>query len=88
MNICFYYVLTLYFDQVIPDQFGQYKNLLFFLKPSFWGFDFNKDKIKSNLNWQEKTLKNSGGTHEIAEEDDDVKKERSESTREGMLFLL
>ena len=83
MDIFFYYILTLYFDQVVPNQYGQYQNLLFFLKPSYWGLDFTKkDRL---LNWQIKTFSNSGGNHKYEEEDDDVIKERLEATRNGII---
>ncbi|KAG0229733.1 ATP-binding cassette sub- A member 1 [Actinomortierella wolfii] len=40
MNIGFFAVLTLYFDQVVADEYGNRRHLLFFLDPRFYGFRF------------------------------------------------
>ncbi|KAJ3185215.1 ATP-binding cassette sub- A member 1 [Gaertneriomyces sp. JEL0708] len=37
MNIALYGVLTLYFDAVIPDEFGMCYPFYFFLVPKYWG---------------------------------------------------
>ena len=36
-NIVFYALLTWYFDNVIPDEFGQRRPPYFFVQPSYWG---------------------------------------------------
>ncbi|KAJ3218065.1 ATP-binding cassette sub- A member 1 [Clydaea vesicula] len=73
MNIAFYYTLTLYFDQIVPNEFGNYRNLLFFLTPSYWGFS-NKKELK-NVEWLKKVKANSGGIV-LDNEEEDVVEER------------
>ena len=36
-NMAFYALLTWYFDNVLPDEFGQRRPLYFFVLPSYWG---------------------------------------------------
>ncbi|XP_068932645.1 ATP-binding cassette sub-family A member 10-like isoform X3 [Petaurus breviceps papuanus] len=35
-DIFFYLALTLYFDKILPNEYGQWQSPLFFLKSSFW----------------------------------------------------
>ena len=37
-NIFLYFGLTLYLDQVLPNEYGHSEDWLFFLKPVYWGF--------------------------------------------------
>ncbi|RKP05002.1 ABC-2 family transporter protein-domain-containing protein [Thamnocephalis sphaerospora] len=37
MNIAVFYLLTWYFDKIIPNEFGQRRKPWFFLAPSYWG---------------------------------------------------
>ncbi|KAF9433181.1 ATP-binding cassette sub- A member 1 [Entomortierella beljakovae] len=87
MNIGVFIVLTLYFDQVVADDYGNRRHPLFFLDPSFYGFHFHKklagrewivaqenDKARRDLR-RKKLSKN----HELPyedEDDEDVKEER------------
>ncbi|KAF9183513.1 ATP-binding cassette sub- A member 1 [Haplosporangium sp. Z 11] len=42
MNVGFFLILTLYFDQVVADDYGNRRHPLFFLQPSFYGLHFRK----------------------------------------------
>ncbi|KAF8936514.1 hypothetical protein EDD21DRAFT_445427 [Dissophora ornata] len=42
MNIGVFAILTLYFDQVVADDYGNKRHLLFFLDPSFYGWHIRK----------------------------------------------
>ncbi|KAG0076214.1 ATP-binding cassette sub- A member 1 [Podila epicladia] len=42
MNIGVFAILTLYFDQVVADDYGNRRHLLFFLDPSFYGWNIRK----------------------------------------------
>ncbi|KAG0014317.1 ATP-binding cassette sub- A member 1 [Podila clonocystis] len=42
MNIGLFAILTLYFDQVVADDYGNRRHLLFFLDPSFYGWNIRK----------------------------------------------
>ncbi|KAF8934037.1 ATP-binding cassette sub- A member 1 [Podila verticillata] len=42
MNIGVFVILTLYFDQVVADDYGNRRHLLFFLDPSFYGWNIRK----------------------------------------------
>ncbi|KAF9109547.1 ATP-binding cassette sub- A member 1 [Mortierella sp. AM989] len=87
MNIGVFAILTLYFDQVIADDYGNRRHPLFFLDPSFYGWHIHKklagrdwiaaqetDKDKRDLR-----MKKMGKKYELPyedEDDDDVKAER------------
>ncbi|CAG8683115.1 18808_t:CDS:2 [Gigaspora rosea] len=72
MNIGFYYILTWYFDNIIPDEFGNYKNPFFFLTPGYYGIKFRR---KFNLqSWLNLTQKANRDNH--TEEDEDIARER------------
>ncbi|KAG0057974.1 ATP-binding cassette sub- A member 1 [Linnemannia elongata] len=49
MNIGVFAILTLYFDQVVADDYGNKRHPLFFLDPSFYGL--NMRKKLSNHDW-------------------------------------
>ncbi|CAG8514994.1 1192_t:CDS:2 [Acaulospora morrowiae] len=71
MNIVVFGLLTWYLDKIIPDEYGNYRNPLFFLTPSYYGFKFKKT---TNLNaWMTKNKK-IGKNHDG--EDEDVANER------------
>ena len=42
MNIGVFAILTLYLDQVVADDYGNKRHLLFFLDPSFYGWNIRK----------------------------------------------
>ncbi|KAF9407456.1 ATP-binding cassette sub- A member 1 [Podila epigama] len=42
MNVGLFVLLTLYFDQVVADDYGNRRHLLFFLDPSFYGWNIRK----------------------------------------------
>ncbi|KAF9207623.1 ATP-binding cassette sub- A member 1 [Haplosporangium sp. Z 27] len=87
MNIGVFIILTLYFDQVVADDYGNKRHPFFLLDPSFYGLHIRKkisgrewiaaqetDKAKRDLR-RKKMSKN----HELPfedEDDDDVKAER------------
>ncbi|RNA41260.1 ATP-binding cassette sub-family A member 5-like isoform X1 [Brachionus plicatilis] len=43
-----YFILTIYFDNVIQGEYGRAKSPIFFLKPSFW-FNRKKNENKTNV---------------------------------------
>ncbi|KAK3826132.1 MAG: hypothetical protein J3Q66DRAFT_309581 [Benniella sp.] len=88
MNIGIFAILTLYFDQVVADDYGNRRHPLFFLDPTFYGLHFRKkmdtrewiaaqtaDKNKRDAKRQA-MLKSHGGKSVEAEDDDDVRVER------------
>jgi len=79
MDIAFYYLLTVYFDQIIPNEYGISRHPLYFLFPSYWGFGITKNQ--RNVDWLNKLKKNSGGIV-IDGEDEAVKLEREQALSE------
>ncbi|KAI8357200.1 hypothetical protein B0O80DRAFT_446768 [Mortierella sp. GBAus27b] len=86
MNIGIFAILTLYFDQVVADDYGNRRHLLFFLDPSFYGLHFRKkmntrewisaqiaDKAKRDA--KRKAI-NKGHSKPENDDDDDVLAER------------
>ncbi|CAG8563020.1 1691_t:CDS:2 [Ambispora leptoticha] len=71
MNIILYLLLTLYFDKVIPDEFGRRRSPLFFLSPRYLGLRISKGYTLQS--WLQKYRK-AHGSH--ADEDADVAAER------------
>jgi ABC-type Na+ transport system ATPase subunit NatA len=72
MNIAFYSFLTWYLDKVIPDEYGNRINPLFFLTPSYYGI-----KFKKKFNLQDWLNRNKNSNEEnYDEKDDDVADER------------
>jgi hypothetical protein len=69
MNAVFWFLLTLYFDQVIPNDNGMGQHPLFFLFPSYW----NPEKLKITQSDDEPTSVLGVG------EDADVVKERQDA---------
>ena len=65
MNIVVYGALAIYLDQVLPNEFGQRKEFLFFLRREFWGLKTIEDP---------EIPKDSDPTD--AEEEPDVRQER------------
>nr|QUF59433.1 ATP-binding cassette transporter Abca5 [Brachionus angularis] len=47
-----YYLLTIYFENVIQGEYGRAQNFLFFLRPSFWSAKIHNKKL-SNEDWLE-----------------------------------
>lgn len=63
-----YFLLTLYFDNVIQGEYGRAKSFYFFLRPSYW---LNKSrKIQKDVNFAEQTLaiKNDSDCEEISDD--------------------
>ncbi|KAJ2990991.1 ATP-binding cassette sub- A member 1 [Globomyces sp. JEL0801] len=68
-----YYILTWYFDNIIPNEYGYSRPPWFFLTPSYWGFESSGDV---NLkDWQERNAKLT--QPDEANEDSDVLEERA-----------
>ena len=76
MNISLYYVLALYFDQVIVTKFGKRRGLFFMFNIDFWIYGNSKISKKSNKVWQEKVLKESFNYVSEEDEDTDIELER------------
>ncbi|RIA85383.1 hypothetical protein C1645_781967 [Glomus cerebriforme] len=73
MNIVFYSILTWYFDKVIPNEYGNRRNPLFFLTPSYYGIKFKKN---FNLQGWLNRHKNSNEI-DYNDDDEDVANERT-----------
>lgn len=72
MNIVLYSILTWYFDKVIPDEYGNRRNPLFFLTPSYYGVNIRKNfQLQGWLNRYNKSVDDHSG------EDEDVAAERT-----------
>lgn len=63
MDIAFFYVLTLYFDQVIANEYGVRRPLWYPFLPSYWGIAFGKNKntARENSAWLAAVKLRSGG---------------------------
>ncbi|CAG8468063.1 989_t:CDS:2, partial [Scutellospora calospora] len=73
MNIGFYFLLTWYLDKIIPDEFGNYNNPIFFLTPGYYGIKLRKTfDLQAWLNRAQKV-----STSNHTGEDEDVARERS-----------
>ncbi|KAF9585397.1 ATP-binding cassette sub- A member 1 [Lunasporangiospora selenospora] len=90
MNIAVFVVLALYLDQVVADDYGNRRHLLFFLDPSFYGLNIRKkltirewisaqqnDKTKRDA--ARKKLNGGSLTETEADDDNDVKEEREQA---------
>ncbi|KAG0343839.1 ATP-binding cassette sub- A member 1 [Podila humilis] len=87
MNIGVFAILTLYFDQVVADDYGNRRHLLFFLDPAFYGWNIRKklttkewiaaqeaNKLKRD---QRRNKMNKGRVPREDADDDDVIEERA-----------
>ena len=73
VNMVIYAVLTWFFDNVIPDEFGNSKPIYFFLMPSYW---VTKKRSKKELKtWMEVAKAKEGEV--FTDEDSEVAKERN-----------
>lgn len=72
-NIALYFILTLYLDNVLPNEYGNKLPLYYFLLPSYWGFGKSKDI--SDKEWIEETKKNNSPKIKLSELDDDVRQQ-------------
>ncbi|KAF9932556.1 ATP-binding cassette sub- A member 1 [Linnemannia zychae] len=89
MNIGVFAILTLYFDQVVADDYGNRRHLLFFLDPSFYGLKIRKklsthnwiaaqqaNKAKRDAYMAKMSKKDRSELPEEDEDDEDVRVER------------
>ncbi|KAF9987241.1 ATP-binding cassette sub- A member 1 [Mortierella antarctica] len=89
MNIGVFVILTLYFDQVVADDYGNKRHPLFFLDPSFYGWNIRKklsvqewiaaqqaNKTKRDVRMKKMT-KNRSDTQVEDSDDEDVVEERN-----------
>lgn len=70
IDILVYVILTLYFDNVIPNEFGSCQPFYYFLLPSYWGF--SKNKNNSQEEWVKETLNKYPPTYDKNKIDSDV----------------
>jgi len=70
IDIAAYILLTLYFDNVIPNEFGSCQPFYYFLLPSYWGF--SKKKINSQEEWIKETMNKYPATYDKNKIDSDV----------------
>ncbi|KAF9918705.1 ATP-binding cassette sub- A member 1 [Lobosporangium transversale] len=88
MNIGVFAILTLYFDQVVADDYGNRRHPLFFLDPTFYGWHIGKklatrdwiaaqEADKSKRDARRMKMNKSPADLSIEDEDEDVKTERN-----------
>jgi ABC-type multidrug transport system ATPase subunit len=70
LDILLYVVLTLYFDNVIPNEFGNRQPFYYFLLPSYWGI--SKSDSNSPNEWVKNTLDKYPPTYDKNKIDSDV----------------
>ncbi|KAI8927014.1 hypothetical protein BC831DRAFT_399199 [Entophlyctis helioformis] len=80
-DIVLYSVLTWFFDNVIPDEFGYSLPVYFFMLPSYWGFETGKSKAVDRADWLANVFDSSA--REPVQEDSDVSVERSRALSEA-----
>ncbi|ORX83599.1 P-loop containing nucleoside triphosphate hydrolase protein, partial [Anaeromyces robustus] len=69
INIILYSILTLYFDNIIPNEFGNCQSFYYFLLPSYWGLS----KSDNNSNeWVKNVLNKYPATYNKEKVDSDV----------------
>jgi len=74
MNIAVYYVLTWYFDKVMPNEFDSRRPPWFFLTPSYWGFGTGQ---KEDLpKWLKSMEKFNPSPQDNPDKSDEIKKLR------------
>lgn len=83
MNSFLFFFAALYFDKVIPNEFGKSTHVFFFLDPRFWGISFRKGE-RANFMWLESVLKRSGGI-EVAGLDEEVLREKAKAVDPGKM---
>ncbi|KAG0048815.1 ATP-binding cassette sub- A member 1 [Gryganskiella cystojenkinii] len=87
MNIGVFVILTLYMDQVVADDYGNKRHLLFFLDPSFYGWNIRKklsahewitaqEANKAKRDVKRKSVNKGHGVPAEDEDDNDVVIER------------
>jgi len=88
LDIAFYSILTWYFDNVIPDEFGNRQPLWFFLLPSYWSS--NRNGELNYVDWLRNVKNMSQYEDNMNNEDAEVKAEREKTLSEGnyLLFLF
>ena len=69
LNIVAFTILTLYFDNVIPNEFGSCQPFYYFLLPSYWGF--GKKSNNSNDEWVKNTTEKYPPTYDKNKIDSD-----------------
>ncbi|KAI8900097.1 hypothetical protein BC833DRAFT_583272 [Globomyces pollinis-pini] len=57
-DMAFYSILTWYFDNVIPNEYGKREPLYFFLKPSYWGYHGFNTKQSEQYGWLKSNVMN------------------------------
>ena len=85
MNIGFYGLLTWYFDNTIPNEFGYRLPPYFFLTADYWGIETGKRKGVEAREWLEKEKKKAGTSVIYPDRDEDaVKEEREHALNEDL----
>jgi len=69
-NIVIYLILTVYMDNVRPNEYGKRKSFYYFLLPSYWK---RSDKIVNRREWIKETPKKYPHKIDVRELDDDVR---------------
>ncbi|KAK6097421.1 hypothetical protein MT418_003039 [Batrachochytrium dendrobatidis] len=75
-DIIFYGVLTWYFDRVIPDEYGSSLVPWFFIQPTYWGLESQKQRKVDREDWLDEVMATSA-REKMEREDSDVLVERS-----------
>lgn len=82
MNIAFYALLTWYFDNIIPNEFGYRLPSYFFLTADYWGIETGKRKGVEAREWLEKEKKKTASVVHSQEDEDAVAEERLHALNE------
>jgi len=69
LNIAFYFILALYFDNIFPNIYGNRKPFYYFLLPSYWK---NKNAYINEKSWIKETQKKYPCKVNVNSLDDDV----------------
>ena len=77
MNMAFYAILTWYFDNVVPNEFGSRLPLYFPFTKAYWNISDKKDQ-----NFQKNWLKALKRNLREKDEDEEVAKEREEALKD------
>lgn len=65
-----YIILTLYFDNIIPNEFGNCKPFYYIFLPSYWGF--GKSSKQSEKEWIDDVVQKYPANYDVSKLDSDV----------------
>jgi len=81
MNMALFGILTWFFDNVLPNEYGARKPVYFFLMPSYWGWTSRKNK-ENEQHWLQR-IRSHAINEQVEEQDDDVAHEARQALDEA-----